>query len=266
MKVFLIIPKFKHLIWVNIVDSKKKIQHPKAIFFDMGNTIFDFHQGASDEEKDRQGLILFTKKLQNYNSSITIKDTKFYFYNELIKILDLRKKRDKEFPVDTYLQPILSKFKLNLSIDQKISLLYNFFKPSIDSMYYHPDLPQMLEKISSNGIKIGIISNTYIYSRILKDICKNINIDYSITSYTFSIDTTYRKPHHEIFKIALQTLGVNAEDSVMIGDNIEADIIPAAHLGFYTIHLKRKKENLKNLPNSTWIIEKINEIMEIIEI
>lgn len=28
------------------------MRNAKAIFFDMGNTLFDFHSGDSDEEKD----------------------------------------------------------------------------------------------------------------------------------------------------------------------------------------------------------------------
>ena len=37
----------------------------------------------------------------------------------------------------------------------------------------------------------------------------------------------YKKPHPEAFGLALKRVGVEAQDVIMIGDNLEADIIGA---------------------------------------
>jgi FMN phosphatase YigB (HAD superfamily) len=47
----------------------------------------------------------------------------------------------------------------------------------------------------------------------------------------------WAKPDPRIFQSALDTLGVGADDAWMIGDNIEADIRPAAALGLCTCWL-----------------------------
>ncbi|RME16964.1 MAG: HAD family hydrolase [Bdellovibrio sp.] len=50
------------------------------------------------------------------------------------------------------------------------------------------------------------------------------------------------KPHFKMFQKALQYLGnVPAEESVMVGDSFEHDIVPALDLGFSVIHTKEFK-------------------------
>jgi putative hydrolase of the HAD superfamily len=50
-------------------------------------------------------------------------------------------------------------------------------------------------------------------------------------------DCGARKPDPRIFLHALGLLGVSAEETVMIGDNLEADLVPAAALGMRTFHV-----------------------------
>ena len=45
-----------------------------------------------------------------------------------------------------------------------------------------------------------------------------------------------KKPHPAIFELALDRAGVSAEASLMIGDNIEADILGAKAVGFHALH------------------------------
>ncbi|MEO1012775.1 MAG: HAD-IA family hydrolase, partial [Bacteroidota bacterium] len=45
-----------------------------------------------------------------------------------------------------------------------------------------------------------------------------------------------KKPNPAIFRMALETVGVAAENSVMIGDDLEADILGARAVGLHTLH------------------------------
>ncbi|MEM8764313.1 MAG: YjjG family noncanonical pyrimidine nucleotidase [Bacteroidota bacterium] len=51
-----------------------------------------------------------------------------------------------------------------------------------------------------------------------------------------------KKPHPQIFELALQMASAVPSNSVMIGDNLEADIQGAYELGLKTIHLKGSEE------------------------
>ena len=45
-----------------------------------------------------------------------------------------------------------------------------------------------------------------------------------------------KKPHPEIFQMALRLTGAVAQSSVMIGDSLEADILGARAVGWQTLH------------------------------
>lgn len=66
-----------------------------------------------------------------------------------------------------------------------------------------------------------------------------------------------KKPDPQIFRLALERTGVLPQHSVMVGDNLEADILGARALGIHTIHL-----NAHNDPMHTYgeIIHDLREI------
>ena len=45
-----------------------------------------------------------------------------------------------------------------------------------------------------------------------------------------------KKPNPEIFELALQKANTRADRSLMVGDNIEADILGAKAVGFHALH------------------------------
>ena len=55
-----------------------------------------------------------------------------------------------------------------------------------------------------------------------------------------------KKPDPYIFKLALERAGTTAEKSLMVGDNIEADILGAMAVGLHTLHLNAHREPAHN--------------------
>lgn len=51
-----------------------------------------------------------------------------------------------------------------------------------------------------------------------------------------------KKPNPKIFQLALKRASVAAQNSLMIGDNLEADILGAQAVGFQTIHFNSNDE------------------------
>ena len=52
-----------------------------------------------------------------------------------------------------------------------------------------------------------------------------------------------RKPDPRIFLHALEILGVTAQEALMIGDNLEANLLPAQSLGMKTFHVNHLDNN-----------------------
>ena len=51
-----------------------------------------------------------------------------------------------------------------------------------------------------------------------------------------------RKPDPEIFRLGVKALGLEPQETVMIGDNYEKDIVPANSIGCHTILLSLQSD------------------------
>ena len=70
------------------------------------------------------------------------------------------------------------------------------------------------------------------------------------------------KPHKEIFDYALQQTGAATHNSIMIGDNLDADIKGAMDAGLDTIFVNHIREKTDLQP--TYIIHHLKELEDIL--
>lgn len=99
----------------------------------------------------------------------------------------------------------------------------------------YDDAIQCLE-ILSKKYKIGIIANQSLGTKerlAQKDVLKYIDLVIA------SAEEGVAKPDRKIFEIALERSNCKAANSIMIGDRIDNDIVPANLLGMKTIWIKR---------------------------
>ena len=101
--------------------------------------------------------------------------------------------------------------------------------------YFHrelrPGVQETLETLKERGYRLGVISNTAsLYS--VFDVLAGYGIREYFENVTLSSVTGYRKPHPEIFRIALREMNVEATACAYIGDTISRDIIGAQTAGF----------------------------------
>ncbi len=109
---------------------------------------------------------------------------------------------------------------------------------SEDEVLY-PDTKIVLQKLNwktGGKYKIGIIANQNPGS---KDRLESFGILEYIDLVVASAEEGCAKPDRKIFEIALSRAGVQAVDSVMIGDRIDNDIIPANEIGMKTVWIKQ---------------------------
>lgn len=99
----------------------------------------------------------------------------------------------------------------------------------------YPDAQAVLQKLSGK-YKLGIIANQSPGSP------ERLNV-WGIGKYfdlvVASAEAGISKPDLNIFKLALEKADCCAENSVMIGDRLDNDIIPAKSMGMNTVWLKQ---------------------------
>jgi putative hydrolase of the HAD superfamily len=91
---------------------------------------------------------------------------------------------------------------------------------------------------------------------------KNSGLDKYFTEMITSEASNSLKPKKEIFDYALQKTGANLKESIMIGDNQDADIAGAFNAGMDTVFVNHINEKVKLKP--TYTITHLKELEEIL--
>ena len=115
-----------------------------------------------------------------------------------------------------------------------ILAVYNW--DAVPGTAVYPDVPPTLELLRNHGLKTGIVTNAS-QPMWMRDAELRTHglIDYFPDCRLSGADAGYLKPHPRIFKLALETLGTAAEDTIFVGDNPVADIGGAQAAGMRAI-------------------------------
>jgi putative hydrolase of the HAD superfamily len=218
-----------------------KIKH---IFFDLDHTLWDFEKNSalSFQSIFQKHTLPFSVNqfLENY-VPINLKYWRLYRLNEITKE-ELRYQRLKEafdsvnyLAEDQLINEIADLYILKLSeqkhlFDGSVELL-NYLKPKY---------------------KLHIITNGFQEIQAKKMFNSGIS-DYFITTTT-SEDVMLKKPHPKVFLHAMQKAKASAEESIMIGDNLEADIFGALDVGMDAIYFGN---------NATFEGKRVEQLLEL---
>jgi putative hydrolase of the HAD superfamily len=100
--------------------------------------------------------------------------------------------------------------------------------------------------------KLGIVSNFAIPECVDKLLTKH-GLEAFFDVVVVSGAVNKRKPSPEIFEKALEKLGVSAEETVFVGDTVDADVMGAKAAGMKSVFIERRvqKEVEQACPNQT---------------
>ncbi len=117
-----------------------------------------------------------------------------------------------------------------------------------------PNSIEVLDYLKPN-YKLHIITNGFKEIQYIK--LRNCDIEHYFDKIIISEDVGHHKPHQEIFEAALKQAGATTENSVMIGDDYEADIKGALNIGMPSIYLEFEKREHNE---STFTIKDLIEL------
>lgn len=95
--------------------------------------------------------------------------------------------------------------------------------------------PPLLEALRERGLKLGLVSNAFDPGWLLHRDLRHMGLEERLDFSVFSSEVGLRKPHPAIFERALETLGVEPENALFVGDRLFEDIRGAAELGMTTV-------------------------------
>ena len=133
-----------------------------------------------------------------------------------------------------------------------------------------PYVDEVLTELKRKGFKLGIITNT-VTSREehVRSALQKIDIEKHFDIVLTSVDVGHKKPDERIFMTALRTFKVKPRETVMVGNQINTDIVGGNRTGMKTVLFKwNKRYNERiTLPEEqpTRTIKSLRELPRIIE-
>lgn len=99
------------------------------------------------------------------------------------------------------------------------------------------DVLPTLAQLSRRGFQPGVVTNRLWGGKLFQEDLHTLGLlnHFDYRHMAISADLGVRKPHPAIFQHALDALHVPAEQAVMVGDSLRADIVGAQRLGIFTI-------------------------------
>jgi putative hydrolase of the HAD superfamily len=105
--------------------------------------------------------------------------------------------------------------------------------------FLYDDVAPVLRELAACGFKIGLISNSH---RPLTSFQQHFELDGLITAAVSSSEHGYMKPHPSIFTAAMTLAGVQASESMMVGDSLSHDIDGALGVGMRGVLVHRSND------------------------
>lgn len=127
----------------------------------------------------------------------------------------------------------------------------------------YPHVYMVLTELLRRGIRLGVVSDAPAREAWLRLCYTNLHHMFDVV-VTFD-DTGERKPLPGPFRKALESLGVSAGETMMLGDWDERDIVGAAKLGMKTVFARYGDTFGTVTTNADYDINDIKELLAIVD-
>ncbi len=223
---------------------KNKIEH---IFFDLDHTLWDFDKNSSLAFEMIFKKFRIPVERASFLSAyqpINMKYWKLYREEKVTKE-ELRRAR----LIEAF--ELLGQ-KFSLAVIDEIAHDYIAFLPLNNHLI--DGAKELLEYLNPQ-YNLHIITNGF--KEVQNNKLSNSGIRHYFETITNSEEVGVKKPNPFIFEHAIKVSGAKNGNSMMIGDNYEADILGAEAVGIQTICFNYHKEKL---PTSNIQVSKLNQV------
>jgi putative hydrolase of the HAD superfamily len=228
----------------------------RHIFFDLDHTLWDFDANAMEtladvyKELDLRSagvddFDLFCKHYLHHNAILWDRYHHGYISGE-----DLKWKR---------MWRTLLEFKNGSEeLARKMSGYFMEVLPTKQNLF--PYTHEILHHLKEKAYKLHLITNGFEKTQWRK--LDNSKLGHYFEEVITSEGSNSVKPNKEIFEYALRITGAELAHSIMIGDNLDADIKGAINAGMDSIFVNHIKSDLKGV-QPTYVIHHLQELEEI---
>jgi len=242
--------------------SDKKI---KAVLFDLGETLLPYGK-VNTTRLFRQGARLSYDFLKSCRQPVG--NFNYYCWRNLIALRIRRWLSNitkNDFNSLVLLRGIGTKKGIRLDRQQWRQFAWLWYEPLSKVSKVEPEAAETLDALKNLGLKLGIVSNTFVTGSSLDKHLEQLGILHFFPVRVYSYKFDFRKPDTRIFKVAAERIGEMLENIMFVGDRINYDIKPATKTGMQAVLKKAYTNAGKKLPKGVWRINQLSELPGLIE-
>ncbi len=242
--------------------AERKIQ---AVLFDIGETLLTFGK-VDTVALFKQGGKLAYDFLQKYNQPTG--SLRFFLFRHLIIIHALNIWSNivgRDFDSSYILRKTEQKNGVKLTESQWQDFAWCWYEPLSKLAQIEPDIKQTLNKLKQAGIKLGIVSNTFINASILDKHLAQLGLLDFFSVRVYSYQFKFRKPDGRIFVEAAKKIQVEPQNALFVGDRLNIDAAGALKANMIAVVKKAYTNIDKDIPQNVIKIERLAELPGIVE-
>jgi putative hydrolase of the HAD superfamily len=244
------------------IAPDKKI---KAVLFDLGETLVNFGK-VKRLEVFREGARLSYDFLKSKGQPVG--NFKYYFWRNLLSLHICRWLScvgGKDFDALRLLSKSGTKNGIKLNEQEWGHFAWLWYEHLSKAGIVEPDIVETLRALKEMGLKLGIISNTFVHGSSLEKHLEQFGIleFFEVKFYSYQFD--FRKPDVRIFIKAVDAIGERLPNTLLVGDRINKDIKPALMLDMPAVLKEAYTNKGKKVPKGAYKIKQLSELPGLIE-
>ncbi|MES2864307.1 MAG: YjjG family noncanonical pyrimidine nucleotidase [Bacteroidota bacterium] len=224
----------------------------KHIFFDLDHTLWDFEKNSALAfEKIFQELDfeIDSQKFISVYTPINFAYWKLYERNEI----------DQESLRVNRLKDAFEAINFEVSLEEINTISSLFIEYLTSNNHLIEGALEILEYLKEN-YTLHIITNGFSLVQEVK--LQKSNLDKYFVTITNSEVAGHKKPHENIFHYALSLANASKNQSIMVGDSIEADVLGAMNFGMKAVYFNPANEEVSD--NEIFQIQKLTQLKNIL--
>ncbi len=235
----------------------------QAILFDLGDTLLDFRP-LDTKSIAKQGVLATYQHLEQ--AGVRLPSMKRYHSACLWAVrrgLVWSKIRGREMNVYHLIRKRAARLGAPDNDEFMLDHAWRWYKPVVGYSSIENDLIATLHMFRNAGIKMGIVSNTFIGGLQLDRHLEEMGLKDFFPVRIYSSEVGYRKPDRRIFEIALEGIKMSPKETLFVGDLVKTDMIGATRLGMTRV-LKQPWSTARTHPMAHHVIRRISELVPIV--
>lgn len=210
-------------------------------FFDLGGTLVTIDK-FSMVTTGLKGAQTAYRRLQDAGANMP---GSVVFYQKVLSVLGkagIQASSDKEIRLDEKIAELFESLGKPLTEKQLRIAVAAWHEPFAAQVKARPGVRETLEALRDKGLRLAVISNSSWPGWVIEEEIEQHGLAGLFDPVIVSSETGFKKPHPEIFEIALKTAGCAAGESAFVGNSLREDVSGARYVGMRTLYYNESGE------------------------